>query len=259
MRPASRQEMNADFLSTQFVSVPYELLHEYSNLGIHAHEFVLLIQLIGQSQVRGTTELSPQELGDLCGMSGKEILLAVERLVGEGLLAIGERFDENGAHVTYYDVHALWKKLRGTPDVSGQPQVFRQDPLTLFEAEFGRPLSAVECDQLRTWLSTEGYPEWIVVEALKESVLAGKYSFRYIDRVLFDWQRHKIGSREALDAYRQAYRERSRAQDNRQPSVTNGSRKIHTADRPSRSIGQSEKDTNRDERYVNFYQLFPDN
>lgn len=257
MKPAARQALNADFLSAPFVAIPYEFLQGYANLGIHAHEMVLLVQIISCGQVRGTTELSPQELGDLCGMSSKEVLLAVERLVREGILAIGERFDESGAHVTYFDLQPLWTKLRGKPDVASEPRMFRQDPLSLFEAEFGRPLSAVECDQLRTWMGSEGYPEWMVVEALKESVLAGKYSFRYIDRVLFDWQRHKITSRESLEAYRHAYRERIRDSETRQRTGFNGTQTNSTrTKRPSKD--GSEKEPPRDERYSNFYQLFPD-
>ncbi|WAH35155.1 DnaD domain-containing protein [Alicyclobacillus dauci] len=258
MKPSARQAANGDFLSTPFISVPYDLLNNYAGLGIHAHEMIMLMQILASGQVNGTTELSAQDLGDLCGMSSKEIMLSVERLVREGFLGIGERWDDSGAHVSYFDLQPLWERLRGKPVVQPKAQTWRQDPLTMFEEEFGRPLSALECDQVRTWLGPDGYPEWMVVEALRESVLANKYSFKYIDRVLFDWQRHQVQSRQDLEQYRQQYRERLREADVKRGQApasrkTNDSTKRRPSERQS-----SAKEPSKDERYANFYQLFPD-
>ncbi|GMA55664.1 DNA replication protein DnaD [Alicyclobacillus sacchari] len=255
MQPSGRHIANGDFLSTPFVAVPYDLLTTHAHIGLHAHELVVLLQILANGQVRGTTELSPQDLGDLCGMSSKEVMGCVERLVLEGYLAIGEKFDEHGAHVTYFDLQPLWDRIRGKSSKKEARQ-FRKDPLTLFEEEFGRPLSAMECDQLRTWLGENGYPEWLVIEALKESVLANKYSFRYIDRILYDWQRHNIQSRQDLDTYRQQYRDKSgRGEVDSGRKSNAGPRNKTTAPAKSKT---TDKDSVRDERYANFYQLFPD-
>ncbi|MFB5189344.1 DnaD domain-containing protein [Alicyclobacillus fastidiosus] len=263
MKPSARQSANGDFLSTPFVALPYDLLKNYADLGLHAHEMIMLLQILASGQIRGTTELSAQDLGDLCGMSSKEIMLCVERLVREGLLGIGERFDDLGAHVTYFDLQPLWQRLRGkpAPSATAQSRVWRQDPVTMFEEEFGRPLSALECDQIRTWLGTEGYPEWMVVEALRESVLANKYSFKYIDRVLFDWQRNQIKSRQDLDQYRQQHRDRNRdAEARKRPASTQAGQnyKSNTVARGTSERTSESKESSRDERYANFYQLFPE-
>jgi DNA replication protein len=259
MKPSARHTTYGDFLSTPFVSVPYDLLSSYANLGIHAHEMVMLLQILANGQVHGTTELSAQEVGDLCGMSSKEVLFAVERLVHEGLLGIGERWDDSGAHVTYFDLQPLWERLRGKPTPQEQSKTWRTEPFTMFEEEFGRPLSALECEQLRTWLSQDGYgcPEWMVVEALREAVLANKYSFKYIDRVLFDWQRNQVQSRQDLEQYRQQYRDRIR---DTQPKKRNETQSAtHQNKRSTERKPQEKATASRDERYANFYQLFPEN
>jgi DNA replication protein len=260
MKPSARHSANGDFLSTPFVSLPYDLLKSYADLGIHAHEMIMLLQILGSGQVRGITELSAQDLGDLCGMSSKEIMISVERLVREGFLGIGERWDDNGAHVTYFDLQPLWERLRGKPVQTSSQQSWRQDPVTMFEEEFGRPLSSLECDQIRTWLGTDGYPEWMIVEALRESVLANKYSFRYIDRVLFNWQRNKVQSRQDLEQYRQQHRERSRETESRKRSSSSPATNPAATRRPTNpQVPVKDRDTSRDERYASFYQLFPEN
>lgn len=260
MNPSGRHLANGDFLSTPFVSVPYELLQSYANLGLHAHELILIMQIIGSGQLRGTTELSPHDLGDLCGMSSKEVMVSVERLVREGYLAIGERFDDHGAHVTYFDLQPLWDKIRGKSSVK-ETRSFRKDPVTMFEEEFGRPLSAMECDQLRTWLTSDGYPEWLIAEALKESVLANKYSFRYIDRVLFDWSRNRIQSQQDLEEYRKQYRNRVTRETTAGRRESAAASHANTANIKTERVAGNKQDknhSNRDERYANFYQLFPE-
>ena len=44
----------------------------------------------------------------------------------------------------------------------------------LFEREFGRPLSPMECETLTQWLDEDGHPEVLIVAALREAVFCGK-------------------------------------------------------------------------------------
>lgn len=251
MEPSGRQAGNSDYLSAPFVAVPSDLLRRFAQLGLHPHELVILLQILASGQTEGTTELSPYELGERCGMSSKEVMACVERLVTEGFLAIGERYDDQGAHVTYFDLQPLWDKLKGRQRMM-QPQPAEKDLVSLFEEEFGRPLSSLECDQLRAWLGEHGYPEWLVIEALKESVLANKYSFRYIDRVLYTWQKSNVRSRQDLEAYRAQYRERQAQMRNEAQAAQNKAKSRPVASR------SSTREPVRDERYANFYELFPD-
>ncbi|MCL6593475.1 MAG: DnaD domain protein [Alicyclobacillus sp.] len=118
--------------------------------------------------------------------------------------------------------------------------------MSLFEEEFGRPLSGLECEQICQWLDRDRHPEWLVVEALREAVLANKYSFKYIDRVLYEWQRHRIRSTAELAAYREEYRNRMRPREEVVPRA------------PRRSGRSTPAKSDRDERYAAFYELFPD-
>jgi len=251
MEPSGRQGGNSDYLSAPFVAVPCDLLRRFAQLGLHPHELVVLLQILASGQTEGMTELSPHELGERCGMSSKEVMACVERLVTEGFLAIGERYDDQGAHVTYFDLQPLWDKLKGRRRMV-QPQPAEKDLVSLFEEEFGRPLSSLECDQLRAWLGDHGYPEWLVIEALKESVLANKYSFRYIDRVLYTWQKNNVRSRQDLENYRAQYRERQ-AQLRSEAQAAQSKPRSRPA--PART---GTREPVRDERYASFYELFPD-
>jgi DNA replication protein len=250
MRPPEREEGNADFLVQPFVAIPVDLIRHCGDLGIDPEEFVVLAQVIASLQTGDGDFLAPQELAKRSGLSVRDAGDAVGRLVAKGLLSVGERLENDGTRSNYYDLKPLWQRLRGRESGQSAAREWRRDPFSLFEEEFGRPLSGLECEQIRQWLEEDGHPEWLVIEALREAVLANKYSFKYIDRVLYEWQRNRVRTRQELEAYRQSYRERQQA---REQTAATKVRSTTGRRRDAKSDNHA-----RDERYTAFYQLFPD-
>ncbi|MEK0314072.1 DnaD domain-containing protein [Cohnella sp. 56] len=76
----------------------------------------------------------------------------------------------------------------------------------VFEREFGRPLSPMEVETIGGWLDQDKYAEELILFALKESVFAGKLSFRYMDRILLEWSRNRVRSVEEARAHAQRFR-----------------------------------------------------
>ena len=62
------------------------------------------------------------------------------------------------------------------------------DIYTTFETEFGRPISSMEYEIIRAWLE-KGFSEELILGALKEAVYNGVNNLRYIDKILYEWQR----------------------------------------------------------------------
>jgi len=252
MKPSDRETANADFLSSAFVAVPMEWLTKISDLSLSPSEFLVLLQIHAARQVANQDFVPYTVISKLCGMTSEEAADTIGRLAMRGYLSVGERQNDAGTYESYYDLRPLWEQLRARPK-SSKDTAWHKDIVTLFEEEFGRPLSGIECEQIRQWLDADNHPEWLVAEALKEAVLASKYSMRYIDRVLFDWQRHRIRSRQDLEAHRDNYRNRGRAQ-NEVAATSSSTPKISTTTKPK----QTSSEPKRDDRYANFYQLFPD-
>ncbi|MCL6548000.1 MAG: DnaD domain protein [Alicyclobacillus sp.] len=251
MRPRQPEPAvpESDPMDGPFVSVPHRLLLAAAGLGLSSEELVLLLQIIAARQVEGVDFLSAQSLGSRCGMASGRVTEVIGRLVSLGVLRIGLRYDDAGTEENFFDLSPLWRALWPRNDHAAE-MASRTDPgdvVSLFEQEFGRPLSPFECEQIIHWLERDRHPEWMLVEALREAVLSNKYNIKYIDRILYNWQRHKVRSRQDLEAYRHSYRERSAARD--EAAATDAPRK------PKRPAPASPK---RDERYAAFYELFPD-
>lgn len=257
MKPSQREDGHADFLSNPFVHIPYTLIVQLSQLKIRPGEFVVLIQILSASQIDREMFVSPQTLAIQSGMSSFEVSQCISNLVQNGCLAIGERSETDGTLSHYYDLKPLWSRLRGQNPLQSEERVLQKNPVTVFEEEFGRPLSGIECEQIRYWLDHDGHSEWILVEALREAVLANKYSFKYIDRILFDWQRNRIRTKQQLETYRQSYRERVQGQvETASTSSALGNSKKTRRDAVSRDTQPT--NTTKDDRYAAFYHLFPD-
>jgi len=76
----------------------------------------------------------------------------------------------------------------------------------IFEQEFGRPLTPMEIDMINGWMDQDRYSDPLILAALKEAVFAGKVSFRYVDRILLDWNRNNIHTVEQARDHTQKFR-----------------------------------------------------
>jgi|GEM_PF-1873684 len=250
MKPPAREEDNMDFLAQPFLVIPYELIEDFPNLHVRPEELLVLLQILAALQIERNDFLEPQEIGQRCGLDELAVHGILERLQHRGFLSIGSRLHDNGTESQYFDLTPLWQRLRKVPIVEptlDEPsdKHFEVNLVSVFERELGRPLSSLECDQLRVWLTQDGYAQWLIVEALREAIYANKYSIKYIDAVLYDWQKHRILSKPELEQYRQSIRERKAGRK-------------QVASTSSNAKGTSRNDNaGRDERYENFYKLFP--
>ena len=252
MKPSDTSGEPHDVLNGPFVAIPYEWLAHFPALGMNAQEWLVVTQILAASQVTRHDFLSPQELADRTGFTPYAIGEIVDGLVSRGLVSIGERVDDQGTQSHYFDLAPLWAHIRKpvpVPTDKRRKRTAQTDIVSLFEEEFGRPLSGLECDQVRQWLELDSHPDWMLTEALREAVLANKYSFKYMDRILFEWQRNRVRTRQELETYRTSYRERATAREEA-AAATNVS-KTSRRTKPAAPAAQ-------DERYSKFYQLFPD-
>lgn len=226
-------------MSQRMAVLPYAFLRHYRSLGISDREAMLLIHLIGYQQVEYNEFPSIEELQQVTGVSPETIAASLQRLIKEGLLGIDEYVDEEqGIHYERYNLNQLYEKLAarlseeaegpsGRGKVRSAPSARSRNELremaaslaapvkeernlfTIFEKEFGRPLSPMELETISGWVDEDRYPDELILLALKEAVFAGKLHFRYIDRILLEWSRNRVRTVQDAKAYTQKFRGRS--------------------------------------------------
>lgn len=66
--------------------------------------------------------------------------------------------------------------------------------LEIFENEFARSITPMELDTIREW-KNYGYSDEMIINALKEAVMAKVLNFRYIERILANWANNGVSRR----------------------------------------------------------------
>lgn len=212
-----KTEMMIDWVTEGHVSVPKALLKHYTDIGLNEEECMLLLHVHAFIS-EGNHFPTPEQLSVQMTASSEKCALMLRTLVHKGVLKLEQHQDEsNGLYSESYSLVPLWEKLlfyyfKNRQDSPDQ----ESDLFTIFEREFGRPLSPLECESLSMWMDEDGHSLSLIKAALKESVMAGKLNFRYIDRILLEWKKNGIKTPEEAKRYGEKFH-RYRQRNSEQP------------------------------------------
>ena len=187
-------------IKTRDIVIPRLLFDNFKKIDITNDELLVLVYLINTNG-----RLNPKELASIFDIKLPNILELISSLVEKELLKVNI-VDINGIKEEVYDLTSMYKKLSfivinsGAESVSETSNIF-----SVFEQEFARTLSPMEYELIRGWLDY-GYSENLILAALKEAVFNGVNNLRYIDKILYEW--NKKGIKDAKDIKKNNFRSR---------------------------------------------------
>lgn len=227
------------------ITFPYILLTGYRKAGLSDQDAMVILQVFAYQQIENAFP-SLDELVARMALTKEEVATILQRLFAQGLLS------EAGHGVSWrpFLMHLVGLTTRDQT---------AQTVFTRFEEEFGRLLSPLEYEQIIRWMNQDNHPEWLVVEALRESVLAGVYNFRYVDSILRDWMRARIGTPGQLEEYRGRHRTRPDGTAMKQSGRSPGSTRAGAPRRDSgadRAAGDRVVPAAQPGKYDGFYKVF---
>lgn len=186
-------ELYQTFFSDQII-VPKKLFVNYKLLSIDEQELSVILHIHRFNQ-EGILFPTPFKLAELMTIDEQQCSQLLRQLIQKDLLTIIEYQTENGIVNERYSLEPLWEKLyQKQPEKKTNADTSDQlmNIFVLFEQEFGRALSPFEIETISIWLDQEAIEPVLIKAALRESVLMNKLNFRYIDRILSEWQRKGI-------------------------------------------------------------------
>ena len=201
-----------------FTVISYSLLRYYPTLKLSEIEAMLLLQLEAFKQANNFFP-SDNELSERMNLSPVEISQIIQDLIDKEIIELGQKRDKEGRITNFYDLNLLYQKLDKiidendannddqfnlTSDVEEKRKVNPlQELVRQFEIEFGRLLSPIEKQEIAAWLNIDHYNPEIVKLALREAILAQVYNFKYVDRILLNWQRHGLNTPDQIKNFLQ--------------------------------------------------------
>ncbi|HET7629298.1 MAG TPA: DnaD domain-containing protein [Bacillales bacterium] len=209
-----KREKMIEWMTEGHFTIPKVLFNHYTDIGLNEEECMLLLQ-VHAFQAEGNRFPTPKQLAEGMTFSSEKCASLLRVLIKQkGVLSLKQHRDEtNGVYSDSYSLEPLWEKLLSyyfEADQPAQATPQNEDVFTLFEKEFGRPMSPLECESISMWLDDDGHSPTIIKSALKEAVMAGKLNFRYIDRILLEWKKNGIRTPEQAKRYGENFRRTNR-------------------------------------------------
>lgn len=175
-----------NLLKSKDVYLPKLLLLNYKKLKLNEAELIIIIFLINSS------EYNPKIISDAMDIKLPLLLEMIALLEEKGILKIKlEKI--NNIQVEVANLDGLYEKLALI--LMGEKTSEKESTIyDTFEQELGRTLSPIEYELVGEWLNNNS--EEILKLALKEATYNGVSNFRYIDRIIHEWNKKGIKTRE---------------------------------------------------------------
>ena len=188
------------------IVLPRYLFNYYIRLGITSEELIILIFIIDKGD---KTEYNPEALANALGMDKFKIMEILNNLSEKKIISISVEKNSDGKREEFISLDLLYNKIINlitSNKKEEEKNLDNSDIFSVFESEFGRTISSMECQIIKGWID-DNFSHELIMEALKEAIYNGVTSLRYIEKILYDWRKKGYkNKKEVMDA-KNKYRE----------------------------------------------------
>ena len=175
------------------------LVKYYKKFDLDINEFIMLIYFLNSNE---KLIFDNKKISNDLFMEQNEVLEIINSLIEKQYISI-EMNKSNGIIEEYISLDLFFKKINACL-IENDTNDNSSDIYSKFEKEFGRTLSPVEYETISKWIENN-IPLNLIEAALKEAILNGVNSIRYIDKILFEW--NKKGYKDSTDIIRKNNKE----------------------------------------------------
>ena len=179
--------------------IPNYLVKYYKKFDLDINEFIMLIYFLNSNE---KLIFDNKKISNDLFMEQNEVLEIINSLIEKQYISI-EMNKSNGIIEEYISLDLFFKKINACL-IENVTNDNSSDIYSKFEKEFGRTLSPVEYETISKWIENN-IPLNLIEAALKEAILNGVNSIRYIDKILFEW--NKKGYKDSTDIIRKNNKE----------------------------------------------------
>lgn len=177
--------------------VPSFLIKNYKILGLSAEMTLLLIYIIN---LKEPIVCDYQKMSSDLNVDIKTLMTEINELVEKKLIQIDIKKNSSSKLEEYINLELFYNKVF-LQLIDEENETCGDNIYSTFESELGRSLSPIEYELINGWIECN-YKEEIILAALKEAVFNGVNNFRYIDRILFEWNKKGIDTIDKVEKNR---------------------------------------------------------
>ena len=181
------------------------LFNNYLRLGITSDELIILILIIDKGD---KVVYNPESISNSIGLDKYKVMELLNNLNEKKIISITVEKNEDGKSEEYISLDLMYKKILGTmiDKESEVKTIDNSDIFSIFESEFGRTISSMECQIIKGWID-DNFSHELIMEALKEAIYNGVTSLRYIETILYNWRKKGYKTKKDIEEDKKKTRE----------------------------------------------------
>lgn len=198
-----------EILKEKPIILPRYLFNYYVRLGITSEELIILIFVIDRGD---KAEYNPEAISNSLCLDKYKVMELLNSLSEKKIISIVVEKNKDGKREEYISLDLMYKKIMNIILDKEESKTFDNgDIFSVFESEFGRTISSMECQIIKGWIDDKFSYE-LIMEALKEAIYNGVTSLKYIETILYSWRRKGYKSKEDIREEKNKYHENKKAE-----------------------------------------------
>lgn len=210
-----KNKILVDILKSNVLVIPMYLYRLKDKLELNEIDFILLMYFYNKGE---NISFDVAGINKDLGIKEKDIMSSIGALTSKKLIDFKTTKNDKGITKEYITLDDFYNRVSLL--LMDEEQIEEDDTniFTDIEKEFGRTLSPIEYEIVKAWLNNN-FSEEIIHCALEEAVINGVSNLRYIDRILFEWSKKGIKTKEDVLKNRLEHRNKEKKGDNNQIEV----------------------------------------
>jgi len=189
-----------NIISSKDIIIPKLLFDNYKKIGLSSDELIFIIYLINNNDI-----FNPKQISNNLSISLNEVMNTMEKLSSKGIIKL-ELKKIGNLRNEYINIDGLYSKL--TFYILNEEKEEKKTSIyDIFEKEFARTISPMEYEIINAWLEN-GTTEETIILALKEATYNGVSNLRYIDKIISEWSKKGIKTKEDIEKSRKNFKQK---------------------------------------------------
>lgn len=187
-----------ELLKSGHLVVPFVFLKNYKKFELTMEEFIFLMYFyhLGERFL-----LNPELYCNDLGLELSVVMNYISVLTDKGFIQVDVLKNEKGVIEEYVTLEPFFQKMELIFMDEAIQNKEESNIFEVIEKEFGRTISPMEYEIIKAWLDNN-MSEDIIKEAVREATFNGVSNLRYIDKILFEWNKKGITTVQEVEAMR---------------------------------------------------------
>lgn len=188
------------------IVVPLYLLKRRKELKITLEEFLFLMYLYNKGN---KLIFNPNLFKEDLNMELVDVMKLISALTDKDLITVDVEVNDKGIREEYINLDNFYNKINLIMLEDANNKEMDSDIFSFVENEFSRTLSPSEFEFIKAWLEN-GNSEEFIKEAVKEASINGVSNLRYVDKILYEWNKKGFKTLEDIQKNKKEFREKKK-------------------------------------------------